>query len=103
MISVFGSSRPGVEVETTQLGKPDHVGFLAGHDHHSGALRRKPNLDRLERRVLISPLVIDRGDFDALHVALEHRGTAEDPTDGALSDHYEVIYDIELGPPLLGK
>ncbi len=102
-IGVFGSSRPRMKVEAAELGELDHVGLETGHDHHSGPLRREPNLDRFEGRVLVGSLVIDGIDLDALHVALEHRRAAENPPESPFRHDQEVIHDVELGPPLFGE
>ena len=103
VVDVLGSDRPWVEIETTELGQADHVGFAARHVHPPRSLRGKPDIDRLEGCVLRRTLVIDRIDRHILHIPLEHRRPTTDPPDGPFGHANEVLDDIELRPPLHGE
>ena len=103
VVDVLCPHWPGVEVETSELGKPNHIRFGPGHVHAPRTLRRESDLDRVERSVLGGALVIDRVDGHVLHVPLEHCGPAADPSDCPRRHPDEMPDHIELGPAPLRK
>jgi DNA ligase D-like protein (predicted polymerase) len=103
MIDVVRAHRPGMKVETAQLYEANDICLAYRDIHAARSLRWEADLHRLEGCVLGCALVIDGLDGDVLHVALQHRGTAGDPSGGPCRDLDEVVHHVAFGPALVGE
>ena len=96
---------PGVPVDHPQVHAPHEVGFVAGHQHASGATAGESHRRRLQpigRRVG-DPLLEERRLGGPVHKALERGGPVAQMPECGFGHRQVVVDQVELRVPGLGK